>query len=158
MPHVSAAIGNVGNRLIVRDLATACILRFADIRGVGAGVGNASCCASVRLAVAGPNGPEYRYGSSQAHLLDPNAIVAGGMFNPGNHAERQAHAAAGGPYGNHLFVELPPCPGINGCAAWCIATIPLVTVWWLYPDTATMTACHAGGTAAEFLYLNAQIP
>ena len=157
MPHISTA--PAGARAHVRDLANACILWFADVRGVGAGVGNASCAACVRLTAGGPNGPEYRYGHSQAHLLDANAIVAGGMFNPGNHAERQAHNAAGaGTYGAHLFVELPPCAGANGCAVWCAATIPGINVWWLYPDTATMTAYHAAGTAAQFHYLNAQLP
>jgi hypothetical protein len=154
--HVSAA----GlNRPIVRDLAIACIYRFAEIRGVGVGVANGSCCASLLLTAPGPHGPEYRYGNSQAHLLDPNALVVGGMFNPGQHAERQAHAAAmGAPYGNHLFVELPPCPGLNGCATWANATIPGVQLWYLYPNTGTMTATHAGGTAAEMAYLNAQLP
>ena len=158
MPGVAAAAA-AGHRAIVRELANACILRFADVRGVGAGLANASCCACVKLAAAAPPGQQYRYGNSQAHLLDPDAVVAGGMFNPGNHAERQAHAAAGaGMYGNHLFVELPPCPGPLGCAAWAAATIPGINIWWLYPTTAAMTVAHAGGTAAEFLVLNAALP
>ena len=159
MPHISAAIG--ANREIARELAIACIYQFADIRGPGNGVGNGSCCASVKLTAASIWGtPDYRFGQSQAHLLDADAVQAGGLFNPEHHAERQAHNAgiiAGG-YHPYMFVELPPCPGVNGCAAWCLATIPGVIVWWLYPDTATMTAAHAGGTNAQFLALNTALP
>lgn len=155
MPNVAAAAGTA-NYHLVKELANACILQFADIRGRGNGVGNGSCCASVKLA----GGNDFRFGNSQAHILDPDAVVAGGMFNPQQHAERQAHNAgllAGG-YLPHLFVELPPCPGANGCAVWCAATIPGVTVWWLYPNTGTMVAAHAGGTAAQFAALNAALP
>ncbi len=158
--NVAAAAGTA-NRDIVRELAIACILQFASVRGPGNGVGNGSCCASVKLIAPGLFGvPDYRFGQSQAHLLDADAINAGGLFNPQNHAERQAHAAgtlAGG-YVAHLFVELPPCGGVNGCAAWCAATIPAVNVWWLYANTGAMTAAHAGGTAAEFAALNVALP
>ena len=158
--NVAAAAGTA-NRNIVRELASACIMQFAAVRGPGNGVGNGSCCACVKLLAPGMWGvPDYRFGQSQAHLLDADAPNAGGLFNPANHAERQAHAAgnlAGG-YHPHLFVELPPCGGVNGCAAWCLATIPGVNVWWLYPTTAAMTLAHAGGVAAEFAALNVALP
>ncbi|HUE91586.1 hypothetical protein [Pseudomonas sp.] len=159
MPHISAAAGL--NRELARELAMSCIYQFADIRGPGNGVGNGSCCASVKLLAATAEGvADYRFGQSQAHLLDADAVQAGGLFNPQHHAERQAHNAgvlAGG-YHPYMFVELPPCAGLNGCAAWCLATIPGVTVWWLYPDTPTMNAAHAAGTVAQFTALNIALP
>ncbi|MGW8466272.1 hypothetical protein [Pseudomonas sp. CLCA07] len=158
MPHISTA----GiHREIARELAMACIYQFADIRGPGNGVGNGSCCASIKTLAHTPMGtPDYRFGQSQAHLLDSDAVQAGGLFNPGHHAERQAHNAgnlAGG-YHPHMFVELAPCAGANGCAAWCAATIPAVTVWWLYPNTATMVIAHAAGIHAQFAALNVALP
>lgn len=156
---VSAAAGTA-NKGIVRDLAYACINRFFDVRGARAGIGNGSCCASILLVA--PSliwGADYRFGSSQAHILDPDAVNVGGMFNPQHHAERQAHAAAAGAaYVPHLFVELPPCGGVNGCAAWCGATIPGVNVWYLYPNTGAMTAAHAAGSAAQFAAVDAACP
>lgn len=158
--NVAAAAGTA-NRDIVRELAQACILYFDEIRGPGNGVGDGSCCAVVRLTAPGLFGlPDYRYGNSQAHLLDADAINFGGLFNPLQHAERQVHAAgtlAGG-YLPHLFVELPPCPGVNGCAAWCAASIPGINVWWLYPSTAAMQAAHRGGVRVQSAALNAALP
>lgn len=159
--NVAAAAGTA-NRGIVLELAAACIMQFASVRGPGNGVGNGSCCASVRLLAAGVWGvPDYRFGQSQAHLLDADAIHAGGLFNQQHHAERQAHNAgviAGG-YLPHLFVELHPCVyAPDPCAAWCLATIPAVNVWWLYANTGAMQLAHAGGTAAEFAALNAALP
>lgn len=158
--HVSAAVGTA-HRDIVRELATACILQFQSIRGPGNGVGNGSCCASVRLTAPGPWGaPDYRFGQSQAHLLDADAINVGGLFNPQHHAERQAHAAgnlAGG-YVPHLFVELPPCGGHNGCANWCAANITNVNVWYLYANTQAMVAAHSAGNFAQFAALNQALP
>lgn len=159
MPVAAASTAGM-YRDIVRELANACILQFAAIRGPGNGVGNGSCCASVRVANTPAGLPDYRFGNSQAQYLDADAINAGGMFNAANHAERQAHNAgtlAGG-YAPHLFVELPPCGGAYGCAAWCAATIAGVNVWYLYPNSVAMVAAHAGGTAAEFLALNAALP
>lgn len=157
MPVNHISLVPAAQRAAVRDLAIACINQFAAIRGPGNGVGNGSCCAAVRLPA--PNDHEFRFGQSQAHLLDADAPDAGGLFNPANHAERQAHAAgtlAGG-YQPHLFVELPPCAGVNGCANWCANNIPAVNVWYMYPDTQTMVDTHAGGVAAEMVALDTWI-
>jgi hypothetical protein len=157
--HVSAAAGTA-HRDIVKELANACINYFSGIRGPGNGIGNGSCCATVKLTALEFGLPAYRYGQSQAHNLDPDAINTGGVFDPQQHAERQAHAAgilAGG-YLPHIFVELPPCGGHNGCAAWCGNTVAVANVWYLYPSTAAMTIAHAGGTAAEFGALNTALP
>lgn len=152
----------LGHRDIVKELANACISRFADVRGVGAGIGNGSCCASVKLAaVAADPEQQFRYGSSQAHLLDPNVpYVHGQVFNPVNHAERRAVDAGilGGGYLPHLFVELEPCDGGNGCRTWAATTIPGIHIWYLYDSTPAMGAAHLAGTAAQYAVLNGLLP
>jgi hypothetical protein len=159
MPIDSVArAATAGHRTIVRELALACIHHFLYFRNIGVGVGNGSCCASVKLSAPRVARLGYRFGHSQAHLLDRDAIRAGRrLFNPQQHAERQAHAAgmlAGG-YGEHLFVELAPC---RECADWCEATIPRINVWWLYPDTHAMRVAHAGGRATQVHALDAALP
>ncbi|WP_330983279.1 MULTISPECIES: hypothetical protein [Enterobacterales] len=152
----------MGHREIARELALACIYQFQAIRGPGNGIGNGSCCASVKGIAPDNDGlPVYRFGQSQAHLLDNEAFQAGGFFNPAQHAERQAHHVGQqiGGYESHLFVELPPCGNaFHGCYQWCMNTIPNVYVWYLYNNTAQMVAAHAGGIQFEFAALNQAIP
>lgn len=158
--HVSVAAGTV-YREIAQELVNQCIVHFHEFRGLGVGIENASCCAILKItAPPAPGHSAYRFGSSQAHILDNDAINVGGLFNRHHHAERQAHAAgnlAGG-YHPHLFIELPPCAGATGCEAWCAATIPGIHVWYLYPDTAAMTLAHAGGTPTQIAALNLALP
>jgi hypothetical protein len=147
--HVSEA-RHLGFTQIVKELAEQCIIYFGEeIRKAKSGIANGSCCACVKLNAPATDGyPDYRFGNSQARHLDYDVVDHGGLFNPDNHAERVAHAAAGaGMYGDHLFVELPPCTiGNNSCAQWCNQNIPNIHVWYLYYDTKAMEVAHSQGT------------
>lgn len=140
------------------ELGTACITRFQEVRGARAGIGNGSCCASMRF---GPGPLDFAFGQSQAAWLDRDAPAAPGLFNPQNHAERvafqratQMAAAQHTVPGAHLFVELPPCAGPNGCAAWLQANTPAaLNVWYLYGDTDSMVLAHQQGVQTELATL-----
>lgn len=154
--HIGTAPAALQQTLL--ELGTACITRFQEVRGAGAGIANGSCCAAIRF---GPGPQDFAFGQSQAAGLDPDVQHAPGMFNPDNHAERVAyraaqqlaaanHAAAGG----HLFVELAPCAGANGCNAWLQANTPAaLNVWYLYGDTPSMVLAHEQGVQTELATL-----
>lgn len=75
---------------------------FAAVRGVGAGIGDASCCA----VIVGQG--RYHFGNSQAYRLDADAARLGRQ-----HAEIVAYedALANDLTPSTLFCELAPCPG-----------------------------------------------
>lgn len=155
---------------VAQVLALQALNHFDAVRGVGVGIGPASCCAAVAVTPAlnfpAINNQAYgvAFGNSQ--------VAAGGLDQGpvGGHAERCALTAAGN---NNLaltapnavlFVELAPC---GGCANWLggggggvanpynfgIGGANLY-VWYAFPypgGVATMTAFHNTTLAAQLL-------
>lgn len=100
---------------IAKGLALKAISHFNAVRGVGVGIGPASCCAAFAVRSAHNYPDEVTFGNSR--------VAASGldMGDLGGHAERCAITAAGN---NNLvpiepiavlFVELAPC---GRCIPW----------------------------------------
>lgn len=109
-----------------RTLALATISQFAAVRGVGVGIGPASCCAAVAVVPNGGAGFPALAGQVFSVVFGNSRLAPAGLVWEivGGHAERAALTAAGanglalyGPGANTavLYVELSPC---GGCANW----------------------------------------
>lgn len=106
---------------IAQVLAQEAIRHFDAVRGVGVGIGPASCCAAfaVMPALNFPAIAPTAYGATYGN----SRVAAAGLDEGpvGGHAERCAITAAGNnglaPIAPNavLFVELAPC---GGCATW----------------------------------------
>jgi hypothetical protein len=130
------------------ELVETCIRHFREFRGVAAGAANGSSGAAIRWG-AGPQ--DFAFGSSPELQPDPRT-----------HAGRKAWEAALqrtlAP-GRHLYVELGPCGGDDGCAAWMQENLPgHLNVWFLYGSPDLMRLAHREGPERELATLYALWP
>lgn len=153
---------------IAQVLANEAIQHFNAVRGVGVGIGPASCCAAFAVGPT-PNFPAIG-GQAYGVAFGNSQVAAGGLDQGpvGGHAERCAITAAGNnalvPIVPNavLFVELAPCPGCVGWLAGAGGGVPNpynfgpgganLYVWYAFPYPAGvpgMVAFHNTPLAAQ---------
>ena len=136
---------------VASSLATAVMSKYENVRGIGVGIANGSCCAAVAVKING-NYPAYP-GTTYGICFGNSQIAIRGLAplpdNVGGHAEKVAMGTATAPGGPGLmlftqpvpllplavlYVELKPC---LSCQTWLAETYPTVDldVWYKFPYT-----------------------